>query len=683
MIDANPSSAKAYDYQYQIVTMYAATGESKLFKQELYNWIQGYGPESSWQRTNSRNQELVAKATQLIETTLRNYILQQHQTAQNSRVEAAQASASSGYELYFRVFKSSPKLDEMHFFYGELLFDMKQYGRAADHYLWVADKAPRSAYFDKSILNAILALEKNLPTTEEIKKIVGETTNPVEFDSTIKKFEKVVLYYLKGTPKGGDSVAIKYRLAALYYYYNQFDQALALFKDIMKTNPDSKFAEYSANLTLDIFNIKNDYENLEKAGQEILAIPQLAASPVGNQVKSILEKSSFKRAQNMESNKNYLESAKQFESFAAKNGNSDLAISARFNSGINYERAGDLMKAISLYALVLRTSGKGHDDLKKKSFKFMAILYEKTGQYKKAAEYFERYANENARADKEAVDFFYNAGVIREGMNFFNAALSNYQKYFDKSKRRDRIEVIFLMGKIWQKRGNLKQARNYYSQYVDLNPTNASALIEAIFQLGVIEEKLGRRKAADDYFKKVVAVHKGLEKKGTVVGVSYAAEAQFKIVSRIYEELRAVKIPSKPSAQGPAVQKKLDLINRLKERLKEVIRYDDGYMIVAALTLSGQASQHMSAALYSAPIPKGLNAEQTKQYKEGVDKLARPFQNEALNSYSSAIEKAYRLESYNEWLKAALIEAHRLNSEKFPDFGEEAILTKVPDYMEN
>jgi tetratricopeptide (TPR) repeat protein len=279
----------------------------------------------------------------------------------------------------------------------------------------------------------------------------------------------VVLRFLKDFPKGSDAIAIKYRLGALYYYYNQFDRALLSFQDIIKTAPSTKFAEYSANLTLDIYNLKNDYEGLEKAGQEILSIPQLAASPVGAQVQSILEKSSFKRAQNMEAGKDFLSSAKQFESFSNKNGRSELATSARFNSAVNYERAGDLLKALAMYGSVLKGSGKGHDDLKQKSLKFMALLYEKSGQYKEAAEFFEKYANENAKGDKDAVDFFYNAGVIRDGMNFFNAALDNYQKYFDRSKRRDRMEVVFLMAKIWQKRGNLKNARSYYSQYVDLN----------------------------------------------------------------------------------------------------------------------------------------------------------------------------------------------------------------------
>lgn len=681
LVAERPSAPKAYDYQYQIVTMYAATGESNTFRKELYEWIQGYGPESVWQRANEKKRDLIAKATQLIETTLRNYILQQHQTAQNSRAPNAQTLAKSGYELYFRTFKTSPKLDEMHFFFAELLFDMNEHERAADHYLWVAENSPQSVYHNKAVLNAVLSLEKKLPTAEEIKKIVGETTEPVEFDSTIKKFEKVVVKFVPASAKNEDTVAIKYRLASLYYYYNQFDKALAIFKEIMKEYPTTKFAEYSANLTLDIFNIKKDYDGLEKAGQEILAIPQIASSPVGVEIKKILEKATFKRAQNLETNKDYLASAKQFEEFSLKNAGSKLAVSSRFNAAVNYERAGDMFKAISMYMAVLKgADGAGHEDLKKKSLKFIAILYEKTGQYKAAADFFEKYANENTKSDRDtAAKFYFNAGVIRDGMNFFNAALDNYQKSFDLNKKRDRAEVVFLMAKVWEKRGNKSRAKNYYKQYIDLQPANGAALVEAVFTIAKIDESQGNRTLSEEGFKRTISVQRSLAKSGQNVGVSYAAEAQFKLVYKIYEELKGISIKGSQAAQAQAVQKKLDLVTRLKESLKPVIQYDDGPMVVASLALMGQANQHMSAALYKAPKPSGLTPEQLNEYMAGVDKVAKPFQEEALKSYQSAIEKGYRLEAYNQWLKVAAIEAANLNKEQSPDFGEEAILTQLPD----
>ena len=66
---------------------------------------------------------------------------------------------------------------------------MKDCENASTHYLWVMDHAPKSKYYEKSIVNAILSLEKRLPKPEEVKKIVGDSVEPVEFNETIKNFE--------------------------------------------------------------------------------------------------------------------------------------------------------------------------------------------------------------------------------------------------------------------------------------------------------------------------------------------------------------------------------------------------------------------------------------------------------------------------------------------------------------
>jgi TolA-binding protein len=243
LIQERPMAPKAYDYQYQIVTMYVATERTGVFRNELYNWIQNYTPKSEWARANAKDKQLISRANQLIETTLRNFILQQHQTAQNSRVPSAQKTAKQGYQLYFSVFKDGPKVDEMHFFFAELLFDMKEYDEAAKHYTWVVENSPKSQYFEKAALNTVLATEKGLPKEADLKKMVGDSVDPVEFSPPVQAFEAAALRYMKYFPKGEDVPAMKYKLGALYYYHNQFDKALAAFNSITKDYPKSKYAQ--------------------------------------------------------------------------------------------------------------------------------------------------------------------------------------------------------------------------------------------------------------------------------------------------------------------------------------------------------------------------------------------------------------------------------------------------------
>ncbi len=681
LITERPNSPKAYDYQYQIVTMYVSTDSKDTFRNELYNWIQNYSPSSEWAEANKKDAQLVARANQLIETTLRNHVLQNHQTAQNSRVPSAREAAKKGYELYFHTFKEGAKLDEMHFFYAELLFDMGEFDTAAQHYAWVTDNAPNSPYFEKSSLNQVLALEKSLPKEETLKKAVGDSLEAQPFAKNVAAFEAASEKYVKAYPKGESVPAMRYKMGALYYYHNQFDKALEAFNSIIREYPKSPYAQYSANLTLDIYNLKKDYSGLEKAGNDMMANEDLAKSQVGEQVKGVLQRASFKRAQDLEAKKDYAGAAQAYEDFAKKNQGGELQTPASFNAAINFERANDLTKAVGMYAVVLADKNPKHDGLKKSASQNVAVLLEKTGQYKKAAEAYESYSKKNPK-DKASVAFSYNAAVIRDGMNSYTAALAGYQAHFDSGKGSDKWETLYLMAQLQERRGNITKAQGFYKQYYEAHPKNPAAVVEAAYKVAKIHQAKNHKTDFEDWCSKVIYQQKRLSSKEQPVGIGYAAECRFNQVSKIYDELRAIRIPSNPAKQQAAVKQKLALLEKLKEQLKSVIKYDDGPYIVNSLSLIGQAYQHMAASIYAVPLPKGLDAETTKQYKAGVDGVAKPFQDEAIKNYESAIERGFALEGYSDGLKTAQRELNRLNKEKFADYGERAILTKLPDLLD-
>jgi cellulose synthase operon protein C len=187
-IELEPDSPKAFDYQSNIVKMTQAAGPSSdEFRKELFSWVQDYGPSSDWQKKNADQEETRNRANETIEFTLRNYVLAQHQSAQNARTKGTQARAREGYDLYLSGFKKSPKLDEMQFFYGELLFDIGDYLEAAVHYEWVIENAPRSKYFDKSLLNSLL----NCPRLRKSKRLWEKTVqSKSNFQKMWKRFER-------------------------------------------------------------------------------------------------------------------------------------------------------------------------------------------------------------------------------------------------------------------------------------------------------------------------------------------------------------------------------------------------------------------------------------------------------------------------------------------------------------
>jgi hypothetical protein len=163
--------------------------------------------------------------------------------------------------------------------------------------------------------------------------------------------------------------------------------------------------------------------------------------------------------------------------------------------------------------------------------------------------------------------------------------------------------------------------------------------------------------------------------------VGFAAEARFELTKKTYDELVGIRIPG-GKAQAAAVQRKLNLINKLKEELKAVIIYDDGFQIVAALSLQGKALAHMYQSLMSAPVPPGLKPEELKAYLEGVEtQVAGPFKTQAVEVLELAVKRGHELQAYND----ALIEAHRtlagLRGDHSKDIDLRVKLTSVVDTL--
>lgn len=678
LISQDANSIKAYDYQYAIVKMYGASGPAQEFKNELFSWIEEYGPGSNWQKLNVEDKDSIYKANELMESLLRNHVLMQHKAAQNSRTKSSQMIAKNEYEIYFETFKNSANADEMHFFYGELLFDMSDYEGAAQNYTLVVENAPQSQYYDKALLNSLLAYEKRLPNDAQIKKIVGEATVAIEFTPAILDFEKAAGLYLEKTKSEESVLAVKYRMGALYYLFNKFDQAMQILTEIIKKYPKTPYAKFAANHLLDIYNIRQDYDGLQKAADEILSIPEMAKSDIGRHIQEIKLKTDFKLAKEFENKKDYAAAGKAYESFAMTNRTSSLATAALFNAAVNYEKAGTVTQAIPMYLMITNNKAKGGEALANKANRILPVLYERVGQYAKAAQAFESYALNNPK-DKISAGYHYNAAIIYDGMNNYNLSVKNYDLYLRNYKGRDRVEVLFLIAKIFERTGQKEKAINNYKQYISSGTKNTAGLIEAHYTIAKIYDSIANKKESDSWYKKTIAVHRNLTKKDKKIGSSYAAEAKFKTVYKIYDELLSIRIPADPNKQGAIVKLKLDLTNRLKNKLKEVIAYDDAKQIVAALTTQGLAAEHMYTALLNSKPPKGLSADELKQYKEGVQKLADPFKEQAVEIYKSAVSRGHELLGYSGHLLLAKKNLHDLSGTKDTAFGAEAIMTNYPD----
>jgi TolA-binding protein len=568
----------------------------------------------------------------------------------------------------------------MRFFYGELLYDMAKYKDASVQYLWVADNGKGSKYYELSIVNMLLALEHGLPSEEQITAKLGKSLNPVPFNEAEASFVAAAERYISTFPKGDKVVDVKFKVGRLHYASNHLDDALKYFREVAYKYPSSPNAIYAANLILDIYNLRKDYDGLSREANQMLRVPQLARSNFGHEVRGILERAQFKKAQDNEVGKKYGESAKDYETFSKANPRSDLRTSAQFNAAVNYERAGQPLDAIRMYGMVIRSRDKSSDGLRLRSQRLLARLYDETGQYAKAARQFETFAKEHPK-DPAALDFHYNAAVLQAGLHNYPAATRNFEFYFAKSKKRDKVEVLYALAQMSERQKSYSHAVNYYKRYIENNPRDLEQIVEAHFKVADFSAKLHRRKDAEEWYKKTVAVQRRLSSRRHNVGVWYAAEASLRLVRPKLDDLKAIRIPRNPAAQAAAVQKKLKLLDEFAHDLAKVIKYDSGDQVVASLALIGDAYDHMARSIDAAPVPKGLSAQELQQYRAGVAKITDPFKQKAVENYEASINKAFQINGYNDSIERSMRSVNAYKPGTYPEPGARLAIEPLPDLM--
>ncbi len=640
LITSNPRAQKAVDYKYQIVNAYSTAGDRKVYVSELREFMADYAPDSPWAASNK---DAIADSEILREKFLRNHSLQNHKVYLKNKSNIAKAMAMEGYKLYLKYFTNAKGSDEIHFFYAELLYDQKSYDDAANEYDWIVKNLKSSQYYDKALNNMMISLEKGLPDEDKIRDKIGDSTQRYAFPPSVEKFVVAANEYVTSSSDKSQKAEIKFRVGRLYYLFNQFDEAEKIFKTVITDYPKTKYAGFSANLILDIYNLKKDYAGLTAAGEALLADPSLKNSDALKDVSNVLEKASFKKAQDLEGSKKYLESAKEFQAFAQKHGNSSLKVSAEYNAAVNFERAGEFMLALAMYNSVSKSKGKGNDKEINNSLLLQANLFQRIGRYVDAARTFEAYAKANPK-DPKIADIYYNAATIWEALNNSSRAISNYEAYYRSTRNKNRSESIFKIALIYQDKKQYSSAINKFKEFIGQVGVSKEALAEAHFLLASSYEKMNDNGKALYWYKQIISKFKGVSGKA----VRYYAEARLKITLQDYYAYTALKFPKDPNQQASVLNKKLALLNGLNKSFTEIVKLNSGPQIVSSLCWLGKSYEHFSESIEGAPKPKGLTAEEAKAYEDGIKQVTAPRTQTAIDLYKQAYSKSMELDFYND-----------------------------------
>jgi tetratricopeptide (TPR) repeat protein len=506
---------------------------------------------------------------------------------------------------------------------------------------------------------------------EAARQKVKDKNTKVPYPPSVKKFEQACLLYLQAFPKGEKAPEIRKRLGALYYVHNDYEPALNIFRGIIKDSPNSKDVTVAAEYILDIYNQRNDIEGYQKEAVDLLNNPTIAKSPVGKEIRDKLNTVSFLKADTLSKGGKFTEAASSFELFAKTHASSPQAFTASYNAAINYEKGGDLPNAQRMYEQMLAdpSNAKDHVSLKQDARAALAEIYRKTGQLEHAAVAYEESAKFLSGAKSTAATN--NAAILWLALGRTekaNAAMNRLDK--ETKKEAEKTDRLYDRAEMYYAKKDYGKATYYYEKFQDSPGAwrNASKCMRALYLIGDMAADKGSMKKAEDWFKKVVAFGRD---RGLKAGPKYASQAKFWFTRKALDEMRAVRLGTSEKSITTGLQNMKYIQTRMVKDLKEVIRYDYGPMIVAALSAEAESYEIVGRAFANSPIPREYKKpEEQKQFKDLAGKEAAGLLTAAKDKYKGAFDRGLALEAYGQPLLDAARGHHRLDPADTKNGGE-------------
>lgn len=639
------------------------------------------------------------------------------------------------YATYVEAFPSEATSYEMNFFYGELLYKLQKWAPAAEIYERVLKMKPDGEYTKDAAHGALLAyktlLKEDLDkasidsigqetnqVTEEEKpkqkrkgkrrgKRKGKTKNePPKEKFPAKEIPKDYGNYLKASQLYRQYVSeseylidIQYEEARVYYVFNQFDQAIPLFKDIAERNPNHKVAVYAANLLLECFNRQGDFDSLSK--QVNIFVPLYPASidpEFTKRLQTLKSELDFQKCSLIENKGESIRAARCFLAYAKRFPQSKIVDKAYYNAAVNYDREKQMEKAIEARMGLINNANES--DLAPKAFYQIARNLQALAIYGSASNAYEQFAA-NYPKREEATEALRLAAQFRLGLGELDKATENLKLYIarlGKKERKQAMEAYFELGRVLQERKQWSRVVKHFQEFTkQFQKVDAGYVIKAYTALGnAIEaqpKKYRNSKQALSAYQSAVNTYQSIPKNTVkdlpIEAKSAAAEALFKLVNDDFEKVRKLpftKFPplrdiqkhvAKIQKNGQELLKEMD---RLKIRYEEVILMNVEEWSLAALTQIGEMFNFAFTTLEQTTPPKIFDLETADIFRQKMEEQAEPFRQLAIQAYKICLEKAREVQWFNEWTDLSEQQISKINPEAYRYSIEERA---QPSYLHN
>lgn len=717
----------------KVVTAYERIAQPDLAFKSRDQLNSAYITDGPWYAANYKDQSAIDAARGLMKDSLLQAGTYHHERAQALRARALEAdneldrdalmreakesyrTAAASYQGYLARYKNDENTYELMYLVADALYYSEDYPNALAQYVKVRDSRLSDEHKEDSAFSAILchmevmkaaikagqlapkpslldeqraAVEGSVeaPTTGEgaqgdqasgaqaegaqgPRKVTPEELPPLAQEALALR-EAYLGANLSNDEDAERVPVMVYKVGEIHLDYKDYPKARERFERIISEFPKSSVAVAAANALIETYREEQDWAKLaewaERIGQAGLG------AELEGQAKVWKVGALFKTAQALFNSKRYEEAAKEYISLVDQNPDNEFAAAALNNGAVAFERARMFDSAMRTFERIFNQFP--NSDFSENALFRVAYNAERFYDYDKAVVTFSELARRYPTGE-HAANAAFNAARLLEQTQQYSAAARAYEQFVQRfPEREDAPEIFFGAATCFERLKDTKSQLRIYDTFRKRfggNPKAHKLVVRALAESIDIYKRLNNDRQVKLLQQQLI---KEFDERGLAPGsyeARFPAQAAFELIEGRFNAFTRLKIAGTLKQQGRVIKLMKEEIVGLTEDYSKLLRYKALDWTIAAFYRIGLLRQLFAASLYAVPMPSNLTPEEEDIYTTQIEEIAIPIEDEAVQRFEAAYEKAREFRIANEWTRKILLSLNKYKPAQYPTFKDE------------
>ena len=630
--------------------------------------------------------------------------------------------AADSYYDFLRQFPNDPEIFQWNYQYADALYNARRFDDAFEQYQRVREMdIPNNPFQEHSARRAVQAIElaihqriergelttplniaddgadstadaeaavteqREFDDDEVIEQITveGEEIPPVVMD-WITAMDRYVVLRLEAEDQPYAGAIYAFHAADAFHQYEHYDESRRRFEWIVNQYSDHEVAYMAGLRILASFRAENDFEGLAEWAEELEGIIEgEQAEAIRAEVREYRLRASFQAAADMEDEGRYEAAARQYAFLAQEEPEHEQAPLALHNAARVYLKIDQREEAIEMYETLFREYPD--HELSTRAVFQVGQISQQLFDYEKATQHYQMFYDEYEGPTPSMLEEMGFEIEERRQMALFRTAhmnmyLQNYEAaaraaedYYAAYPDSDSApDLLWQAAQAWGEAGNSHHELRVINEYIDEfedDPAHVERIFEAYRDIARHHRDRGDERAEYAQYEEIVEIYHsrwGQEDRGPVGVRNIAAEAQFMLVEREFEEWDLIVIEGSVQQQQQLLQARLGEIGDLVGKYNEIAQFAPDEWTLASLYRIGNVFHRTADAMFAIVPPFEEGSPEYWQYLDAIEQEAWPLEDRSEEFYIAVVNYARENQFVNEWSDKAWESLHAVEEEVYP-----------------